>query len=75
MVYEAFGYILKYIDKYGDGVRYIDEDDTHYIIYANPYNSILAEAHTDYIKTLLRERELIVEKRDKYPHLLYKIKK
>lgn len=75
VVYEAFSYILKYIDKYGDCIRKIGEDDTHYLIYAEPYNAILAEAHIDYIKTLLRGRELIVEKRDKYPHLLYKIKK
>lgn len=75
VVYEVFSYILKYIDKYGNGVRNIDENDTHYLICAEPYNPILAEAHTDYIKTLLRGRELIVEKRDKYPHLLYKIKK
>lgn len=75
VVYEAFSYIRKYIDKYGDCIGKIEEDDAHYLIYAEPYNAILAEAHIDYIKTLLKGRELIVEKRNKYPHLLYKIKK
>lgn len=75
VVYEVFSYIQKYIDKYGNGARNIDEDDTHYLIYAEPYNPVLADAHTDYVKTILRGRELIVEKRNKYPRLLYKIKK
>lgn len=74
VVYEVFSYIQKYINKYGNGAS-IDEDDTHYLIYAEPYNPVLADAHTDYVKTILRGRELIVEKRNKFPHLLYRIKK